>query len=210
MVRRLGEVDAEFWMILGVRAAAVLAVAVAAIVVLVLGRRLLLSVQRAQNLPQAMMLPLRRAAQWTVIVLALVLALQFAGFSVTAIWTGLSAILALIAIGFIAVWSVLSNVACSLMLMIFKPFRIGDHVEIYEKPEGPNIGGRVTNVTLMYVVLKEDSGASAATVQIPNNLFFQKTIRRRESANSVAIEDHVQQHGLTGREQGASPTSAGA
>lgn len=194
----LGRFDAEWWALLGARLLLVAAVLIATAALLAVLKRLLQELQESRNLPEAVMLPVRRAVRWTILILAFVLALQLAGFSVTTLWATLSAVLALIAVGFIAVWSVLSNVACSLMLMIFKPFRIGDHIEICEKPEGPNIGGRVADVTLMYVVLQE-SGAGAATVQVPNNLFFQKMIRRRAAAHSVAIGDHVQRHGLAGR-----------
>ena len=127
--------------------------------------------------------------------------LQFMGLSMDYIWASMVGILALVGAGFIAVWSVLSHMACSFLLMIFKPFRIGDHVELVESAAGPNTGGRVTDVTLMYVVIREETDEGPAFVQIPNNLFFQKVIRRRAGRRAVSIEDHVEKHGLTGREQ---------
>ena len=94
----------------------------------------------------------------------------------------------LIAIGFVAVWSVLSNIACSLMLVIFKPFRIGDTIEIVETAAGPNVAGRVTDLTLMYVVLREEQAdGTVQMVQVPNNLFFQKLVRRRAGRRSVVV-----------------------
>ena len=36
----------------------------------------------------------------------------------------------MVAIGFIAVWSILSNVLCSLMLIMHRSFRIGDDIEV--------------------------------------------------------------------------------
>ena len=101
------------------------------------------------------MLPIRRVLRGAVVLFALILSLQFAGFSMTTIWASVASVLALIAVGFIAVWSVLSNMACNFLLMLFKPFRIGDQVEIVDNAAGPNVGGRVTDVTLMYVVLRE-------------------------------------------------------
>ena len=165
------------------------------------GRRVLLNVQEARGLPDAVMLPIRRTLRGVVLLLAGIVALQFAGFSVATVWTTLASVAALVAVGFVAVWSVLSNIACSFLLMLFKPFRIGDIVEIMDNASGPHVGGRVTDVTLMYVVVREEGDDGPAFIQIPNNLFFQKIVRRRAGRRAVNIEDHVDKHGLTGREQ---------
>lgn len=54
----------------------------------------------------------------------------------------------------------------------------------------------------MYVILREDGDeGSPAFIQVPNNLFFQKVIRRRTGRRTVTIEQHVEKHGLIGREQ---------
>ena len=193
--------DPVRWAVLGQRLLLIALVILATLLALRVGRRLLLDLQVARNLPDTVMLPLRRTLRWGIIIIAVILGLQFAGFSMVTIWTGLSAVLALLGVAFIAVWSVLSNIACSLMLLIFKPFRIGDEVEFVDNPAGPNVGGRVTDVTLMYVVLREEKGEGSAFIQVPNNLFFQKTIRRRRGKRSVPIEQHVEKHGLNGREQ---------
>ena len=193
--------DLELWSIIGQRALLIGGVVLVTLLILRVGRGLLDRLQRARHLPDTVMLPIRRGLRALIVVLALILALQFAGFSMLTILTGLGALLALIGVAFIAVWSILSNVACSLFLMIFKPFRIGDYVELVESAAGPNVGGRVTDVTMMYVVLREETDEGPAFVQVPNNLFFQKTIRRRAGRRAVPIEQHVEKHGLTGREQ---------
>ena len=197
--------DADIWGVLGLRLLLVAVVVVATMLVLSAGRRLILRLQKARNIPDSVVLPIRRALRWTILLLAFILALQLAGFSMSAIWTAVGGLVALLGVAFIAVWSVLSNIACSLMLMIFKPFRIGDVVEIVDSAAGPNIGGRVSDVTLMYVVLREETEEGPAFIQVPNNLFFQKTIRRRAGRRSVPIEQHVEKHGLTGREQRPPP-----
>ncbi len=197
--------DADAWAIIGQRFLLIGVLVVATVLVLALGRRLLLKLQRARNLPDTAMLPIRRTLRALIILLAIIVGLQFAGFSMATIWAALGTGLALLGVAFIAVWSVLSNIACSLMLMIFKPFRIGDEVEIVDNAAGPNVGGRVIDVTLMYVVLREDTPDGPALVQIPNNLFFQKTVRRRAGRRAVPIEQHVEKHGLTGREQKPPP-----
>ena len=56
------------------------------------------------------------------------------------------------------------------LLAIWRPFRLGDNVELL--PE--NLKGRAIDRNLMFTVLREDSGA---LLQVPNNLFFQKMFR---------------------------------
>lgn len=196
-----GLFDGTQWAIWGQRALLVAIVLVVALIVMRIGRRILMNIQESRRLPDSVMLPIRRLLRGLVLLAGLLLALQFMGLSMAHIWTTLAGVLALIGVGFIAVWSVLSNIACSFMLMMFKPFRIGDHVELVENAAGPNTGGRVSDVTLMYVVLREETEEGPAFIQIPNNLFFQKVIRRRAGKRTVNIEDHVEKHGFTGREQ---------
>jgi small-conductance mechanosensitive channel len=190
----------ELW---GQRLAVIVIVLIVTLVVLKVGRRLIVTLQQARDLPDAVVLPIRRVLTWAVLVTAALVALQLMGVAVSTVWTALSAVLALIAVGFVAVWSVLSNVACSFLLLVFKPFRIGDTVEIVDSAAGPNVTGRVTDVTLMYTVLREEAadGGEASFAQVPNNVFFQKTIRRRAGRRSIPLEAHVDKHGLVGREQ---------
>lgn len=191
--------DPHWWVSQAERVLLVLVVLTVAILVLRLASRIIGRVQKQRRLPDAVVVPLRRFIRWAVLIIAGLLLLQWFGVDISTIWASLSAVLALIAVGFIAVWSVLSNVACSVMLLIFKPFRIGDFIELYENPGGENVCGRVKDVTMMYVVLREE-GSNGALIQIPNNLFFQKTIRRQETTRSIPLEDHVDRHGLTGKE----------
>jgi small-conductance mechanosensitive channel len=82
----------------------------------------------------------------------------------------LSAALALVAIGFFAVWSVLSNLLCALMLVVVKPFRVGDSIEVC----GDGLKGKVIDLNFAFVTLREEEGA---LIRVPNNQFFQKSIR---------------------------------
>ena len=179
-----------------------LVVIVATLFVLRVGRRLLLSLQRSRNIPDAAMLPIRKALRWLVIVLAALVTMQLLGVPMSVIWASASTIAALVAIGFVAVWSMLSNITASFLLLIFKPFRIGDYVEFADTSGEGLIGGRVVDITLMYVTLREDDGENEpAFVQIPNNMLFQKPIRRRSGKRVVPLDEHYEKHGATGREQ---------
>jgi MscS family membrane protein len=82
----------------------------------------------------------------------------------------ISGLLGLIAIGFFAVWSILSNIVAGLLLFISAPFKIND--EIVVLPDETQ--GTVVDMGLFFVVLKDEK---ESLLNIPNNLFFQKTIK---------------------------------
>jgi small-conductance mechanosensitive channel len=116
--------------------------------------------------------PFRRIVKWLIRGVALVLILSVLGFNLGGVWAVLSTVLAMIAIGFVAVWSVLSNVSCTVIMLIARPFNIGDEIEVAGEP----ISGRVVDLNFVYTTLKDAEGR---LVQIPNNLFFQKVVKRR-------------------------------
>ena len=78
----------------------------------------------------------------------------------------------LVAIGFVAVWSVLSNVLCSIILLAARPFRVGQRVGL--PPD--DMEGVVEEVTLLHTVLRTDDGGR---LKVPNNLFFQRVLQIR-------------------------------
>lgn len=132
-------------------------------------RILAVSVKRKQ-LPEKMVRALRRILRWGALVVAVLLLLQAFGLLGSAV-TALASIFALVAIGFVAVWSVLSNTLCSLILLITRPFRVGDMIRF----PGDDIEGKVVNFNMVFTTMKTDD---AAMVEIPNNLFFQRLIVR--------------------------------
>lgn len=125
----------------------------------------------------------RRVLRWCAVVLAVVLLLQAFGL-LHNVWAMISAVLAMVAIGFVAVWSVLSNALCSLILMIARPFRVGDEIEL--PPDG--MKGKVVNFNMLFTTLKADGGAF---LQIPNNAFFQRVIYRRPSAKQINLDEQL-------------------
>lgn len=125
-----------------------------------------------------------RVLRWTGVVLAVLLVLQSFGL-LRDFWTFLSTVVALVAIGFVAVWSVLSNVLCSIILMIARPFQVGDTIELPVQ----QLEGKVVNFTLLFTVLRDSEGAS---IQIPNNTFFQSPIKRRPGTLAVSLEEQLE------------------
>jgi len=96
------------------------------------------------------------------------------------LFTILSTILALIAVGFVAVWSILSNFLSTWLLIILKPFSIDDTVEFPGEP----IKGKVVALTPLYTTLQNAEGEY---YQVPNSLFFQKTIKRKAGEKPVDL-----------------------
>jgi len=130
--------------------------------------------------------------KWSLILVIIVTCLQILGISVTVIWAGISAVLMLVAVGFVAVWSILSNASCAVFLVIFAPFRIGDEIEILEPsaldPAKPGLRGRVRDISFLYTTLDEFNGGEENLVRVPNNQFFQKAIRCHRGENTTSLK----------------------
>ena len=156
-------------------------------------RRGLDMLEQHEMVTPAIVVPLRLVLKWIVVVFGLLLALQQTGVSLNNVWTTLSAVLTLVAVGFVAVWSILSNFLCTLMLLIFQPFRIGDDIEVIDPSLTSGIHGKVVNINMMFTLLRETDGQGLETgvIQIPNNQFFQKFIRRKAGRNSVNLNDQI-------------------
>ena len=151
--------------------AVILGVAVA--VIWLLNRyiwKLLASTERHLPISYETSLMITRSAAAAVWIVAVMLILNLWGISMSGLWTLLVSAAAVIGVGFLAVWAMISNITASLFLTIWRPFHLGQTVEIL--PEG--VKGQAVSRDMMFTALREESGA---TLQIPNNLFFQKMFR---------------------------------
>lgn len=108
------------------------------------------------------------------------------GFQLGTIMAVLGSVLGLVAIGFVAVWSVLSNLLCTFVLVAFKPFAVGDEIEF----PVDNVKGRVSDLSLIFTTLKVSETES---VLIPNNTFFQRLFRRRLGTRTCHLADQLRQ-----------------
>lgn len=107
----------------------------------------------------------------TLYVLLGLLALRLAGFQVTGVLDTFAGFLAVLGVGMVAVWTILSNITASFLMLVWRPYQLGQHIEII--PDG--VKGKVIDSNLMYTEIEEAQGT---TVLVPNNLFFQKHVRR--------------------------------
>jgi len=107
------------------------------------------------------------AVLWT---LTVFIVLNVWGIGLGGVWAILVSVITIIGVGFIATWAMTSNFTASFFLVLWRPFHVGQTVEVL--PE--NLKGRVVGRNLMFTTLSEDSGS---VLQIPNSLFFQKMFR---------------------------------
>ncbi|MGV8941304.1 MAG: mechanosensitive ion channel family protein [Lysobacter sp.] len=157
-----------------------------------LGRRLIKRVSVRYNLLPQMAMGSRRALGFLIYFSALLLILERLGVSGTVLWTAFTGFAAVGAVAFFAAWSVLSNIFCTALILTTRPFRLNDHIEVLESGDKPGLKGRVVDINLIYTTLQETiDGAESSVLQIPNNQFFQRSVRRHlrpyGSENPTAI-----------------------
>lgn len=146
---------------------------------LLLGRALLL-VARRTHLSALDVLPVKQIVQWLTRLIAAILILSVFGFEIGGIWAMLSTILGLVAIGFVAVWSLISHTTATVLILFLRPFQMGDDLEFPGEP----VNGRAVDINFFFTTLVDHEGAFH---QVPNNLFFQKVLRRRKNQHVVSL-----------------------
>ncbi|QKL00043.1 mechanosensitive ion channel [Pseudomonas sp. NY5710] len=142
-------------------------------------------------LPPALLVPVRGGLRWLIMGSALLFVLERLGVSATVLWTALSGFVAVAAVAFFAMWSVLSNLLCAVLIFTVGPFRIGDVVELVDTLDKPGVKGRVIAINLLFTTLLEVPEAGGALVQVPNSQFFQKSVRRWRGAEVQAMHKDV-------------------
>lgn len=134
---------------------------------------------------------IKNVLRWLIIIAVMVIGLQYLGINVSSIVTGLLTVAGMIAIGFVAVWSVMSNIFCAGFLILFNLFEINDEIEVMEPVGGNGLKGKVVDFNLMFTTLEETSDpaeeANTILTQIPNNIFFQKSLRRRKGRETTGL-----------------------
>ncbi len=93
------------------------------------------------------------------------------GVSVENLWIFITSVLGIVAVGFFAMWSLLSNITATLFLFLVNPFKIDDEIVILSE----EIRGVVVDLTALFIVIEDENGDM---IQIPSNYIFQKTIKK--------------------------------
>jgi small-conductance mechanosensitive channel len=132
------------------------------------------------HLPPEILTIGRRISGFLIYGAALLLILERVGVSASVLWGAFTGFAAVGAVAFFAVWSVLSNIFCTVLIFTTRPFRLYERIEVLENGEKAGLKGRVIDINLIYTTLQEDDtdGQPGPTLQIPNSLFFQRAVRR--------------------------------
>lgn len=177
-----------------------LVVAVAGGLFLGLRGRILRFAQWA-GLPRLAFTPVRLILRYSILAIGAALVLGLWGFPIGTLLAFFGTMLGLIAIGFVAVWSVLSNFLCTFVLVMFKPFSVGDELELPTE----NVRGRVVDLSLIFTTLEV---TPEETVLIPNNTYFQRVFKRRAGRHTTGLADQLRQPSPDAR-PGSVPPAAG-
>jgi small-conductance mechanosensitive channel len=148
----------------------------AALVINALFRRVIRRLGASYSLPAELVMGARRVIGLVIYAGAILLILDRFGVSGTVLWTAFTGFAAVAAVAFFAAWSVLSNIFCTLLIFTTRPFRLHDHVELLESGDKPGLKGQIVDINLIYTTLQEE--AAGQVLQVPNNLFFQRVVRR--------------------------------
>ena len=150
---------------------AVLVLIGAALLHFLLGRSLDLLATRTR-LAAGELDPIKKLLKTILHIVTVIVLLALFGINLGGLWAILSTVLAMIAIGFVAVWSLLSNVSGAVLILLSRPFAIGDEIEFAGEP----VKGKVVDLNFLFTTLRDAEGG---LIQIPNNQFFHKSVKRR-------------------------------
>lgn len=123
-----------------------------------------------KKLPASHVHAVKLVFRWMIVIVDILLLATLFGLAIGRIWMVISTIAAMIIIGFVALWSILGNILAALVIMIWRPFQIGDKITIL--PE--NITGEALETNLFFTKIKTEEGN---VVSVPNTQVMQKFIK---------------------------------
>ena len=158
----------------------VLAIVLGALLLRALLLRLVRRIAARYDLPTQIVVVARRTIGFVLGFGALLLVLRVLGVSGAVLWGAFTGFATVAAVAFFALWSVLTNVFCALLILLTRPFRLLDHIELVESGDKPGLRGRVVDMNPVYVTLEEShpEGGGESVLRVPNSLFFQRATRR--------------------------------
>lgn len=125
---------------------------------------------RKKELPKSASAVLKLSSKWLLSILAVLVTITVLGVELGTFWVVISGLLAMIAVGFFAGWSLISSILATVLILIWQPYKVGTTIEIL--PQG--IKGKVININIMFSTL-EDKDKNK--FEIPNSQMLQKIIK---------------------------------
>lgn len=104
------------------------------------------------------------------------------GVNFSNLWVYLSGFLTIVAVGFFAVWSILSNIVAGLLIYLLNPFKIGSVVKLQD----PLLEATVKNINVIFTELEDEEGIFS----IPNSHFFQKPVKVIKPAKEPEVVEN--------------------
>jgi len=123
---------------------------------------------------------LNRIVQFVVLAVGVLVALDFLGINITAVLAGAGVVG--LAVGF-AAQDTLSNLIAGVVLIMDRPFRVGDRIELWTAPGETGSWGDVIEIGLRATKIRNPDNI---VIVIPNN-----EIMRRDIANYSASGAHI-------------------
>lgn len=140
-------------------------------------------IKRRQWLPPTALVLLRNFLRWAIWIGAILFMLDLFGLPIRVLWAGFLSIALLVAVAFVASWSVLSNILSAILLLTFSRARIGDIVELRDtKQDEIGMRGKIIDINLFFVTLQELNADKTVSdkpplTQVPCHLFFYRVTR---------------------------------
>ena len=205
--KNLFNIGPEFFLKIGLTLFDILIILIVGLTTLMLLQRAVAALETKKLLASPFVAFFNSVLRWFLVGIMLLLALQQIGVPLNSVWSVISAMIAMVAIGFVAMWSILSNLFCTLMLLVFQPFRIGDEIEILDPGATSGLMGRVRNINLMFTSIERTNEDDILIVKTPNNLFFQKMIAVKVGRRTFDLDKQLFQEKSLLRQDAANKPS---
>ena len=99
----------------------------------------------------------------------------------------IASILAVLGVGFVAQWSILSNITASVILFFSHPLRLGDRIRVLDKDF--DWTGVVMDISAFYLFMRTDDGRN---VTLPTNLVMQKGIEILDKTIEEVLDEKIE------------------
>ncbi|MBC6904504.1 mechanosensitive ion channel family protein [Saccharophagus sp. K07] len=148
-----------------------------------LARRGARMVKARHWLPPTVAVLIGNLVRWGIWICAVLFVLELFGMPIRALWAGLLSVAVLVAVAFVASWSILANILSAVVLLAFSRARIGDIVELRDtKQDEVGMRGKIIDINLFFVTIQElkpelSISETPPFTQIPNHLFFFRVSR---------------------------------
>ena len=121
----------------------------------------------------------KKSLNVTILLVFLLIILSIWGVNQSELAVFIGSVLTVLGIALFAQWSILSNVTSGIIIFFNHSIELEDNITVIDKDY--EIDGRVSDIGLFFVVLKNDRNER---IDIPNSVFLNKMIKKKNNANS--------------------------